>query len=633
MARHDREERQHRRWLEDAHKHLTRGDLDGMLPALLRLPPALREEVLPRGAVLFRRAVQEQHRRGAWGVLSTLAARADAEPGLVERGGEAAEAQATYWSLVWAAGRAREWARAQRLWLPLAAAARERAPRLAVALESWLSTQGAPTPEAVAPVLGALANLDSRLGIEPVRARASLPPPRSLAEVEEAVLALCASEPFPVFASRVEGWAREAPAEVAGAVWALTGQLAARELWLRAEVGKGLAALSQPALLLARAVREGGAPPALSAATIQALRVVAAALPREGLSRKEEAEAWCALAHASALHPEARAWVVQGVSGVRFSGEAVPRVLRLYEALLALALDVALWAWAFRAWNEEEPEASSAPTWLQEGLRRLIATQAPALVAWLNGAMRPEREELVEAVASTCPPDLVESWVEACWESAHEEVRSELSEAVSILLDRSRLRKEGRKLEQVLRGARSEEELLEVLTEVDGVLKQAQAAMKLSAEGLRIWHRFASRVLTYQVEFLEVAVRQASSDAEAWEAAERYLEAHPGDAGYVEVLRTMELSDRKELAARVLAQWLGRRANDVQALAKAVVAAERMGTPCEYLHPVMEAFLRALEEHKPSESSEVVRQAQALARAHQVRLRKRRAPRKKKKEA
>jgi hypothetical protein len=292
---------------------------------------------------------------------------------------------------------------------------------------------------------------------------------------------------------------------------------------------------------------------------------------------------------------------------------------------------VILWARAFLAWNEHEPEAHGAPAWIQEGLRRLIATQAPALVAWLNGAMRSEREELVEAVASTCPPELVESWVEACWEGAHEELRSELSEAVIILLDRSRLKKVGPKLEQVLRGARNEEEILEVLTEVEGVLEQAQAVMKLSAEGLRIWHRFASRVLTYRVEFLEVGVREAPSDSEAWEAAARYLEAHPGDAGYVEALRTMELSDRKELAARVLAQWLGRRANDVQALAEAVVAAERMGTPCKYLHSVMEAFLRALAEHKPSSPSEVVRQAQALVRAHQVRLRKPRAPRKKKK--
>jgi hypothetical protein len=629
MARPDLEERQHRRWLEDARKHLTRGDLEGALPMLLRVPSPLREEVLLPGAVLFRKRVREHHQRGAWGALSTLAARADAEPGLVERGVEAEEARATYWPLLWAAGRARDWARAQRLWQPLAAVARERAPQLAVALDTWLSSQGAVTAEALAPVLSRLPAVDARLGIEPARVHATVPAPRSVAEVEEAVLALCALEPFAVFASRAGTWAREAPAEVAQVVWELAGQLAARELWIRAEAGKGAAALSEPAVLLARAVREAHAPAVLSEPVVQALRLVSSVLPREGLSRLEEAEPWCALAHAAALQHEVRPWVVRAVVGIRCLGAAVPRVLRLYEALLDLAPEVALWARAFLTWCEWQPEAPSAPGWLEAGLRRLLSTEVPALLAWLKGATPAERKALVDGVASTCAPELVEAWVEALWEGADEPLRRELGGAIKTLLDRSRVKSSGRQLDRLLRGAKDEKQAIRILMEHQ--LEHAQALEKLSAEGLRIWRRFASRVFPFQEKFLEVALHEAASDTEAWQAAMAYLQAHPGDRGYVEVLRAMDMVRLEVLAKRALAQWLEQRAGDVRALAGAVMAADRMATPCQYLHPVLEAFMQALAERPPSEApTEEVQRARTVAGNHGYRLRKRRASRKKK---
>ncbi|HYI03200.1 DUF6109 family natural product biosynthesis protein, partial [Hyalangium sp.] len=633
MARHDREERQHRRWLEDAQKHLGRGDLEGALPALLRLPQPLRDELLPRAAVLFRELVHEQHRRGAWGMLGTLAARADAEPGLVARGVDAEEARAAYWPLMWAVGRTREWARAQRLWQPLAATVRERAPRLAVAVDSWLSTQGAPLPEAVGPALACLPPLDSRLGVEPARPRATLPPPRSGEEVEGALLALCALEPFPVFASRVEAWAREATAEVARGVWELAGQLAARELWLRAAADKGLAVLSEPASLLARAAREAGASQALSALALEALRVVSARLPQTGISRAEEAEAWCALAQAAALQEDARPWVVQAVSEVRFSEAALPRALRLYEALLASVWDAALWARAFLAWDAHHPEARIAPMWLQEGLRRLIASGTPAFLAWMRTAAPTERTALVESVASTSAPDLVESWMDACWEGAEEELRHVLSEAILVLLDRTRDKNAKQKMERMLRGAQSQEDAAQILLEAEGVLEEVDALMVLPPEGLRIWRRFGSRVLTYRVEFLLVALRHASSDSEAWEIALRYLDAHEGDSAYIETLQTMDGAGREELSRRVLARWMERRANDVEALAEAAVACGRVGAPCKYIHPVLEAFLLAQAgQPPPAVPSAAVKQAQVLARDHHLRLRKRKPSGKKKKE-
>jgi hypothetical protein len=629
MARHDHEEGRHRRWLEDARKYLRRGDLEGALPALLRLPPPRRDELLPHAAALFRRAVEEQHRRGAWGGLGGLAARVEAEPGLVEQGVDPEEARALYWPLMWAAGRAREWTRAQRLWEPLAKTVRERAPRLAEAVEAWISTQGAPAIEVVAPVLASLPSLDSRLGIEPVRPRVAVPAPRSKAEVEGAVLALAAIEPFPVFARRTDAWAREAPAEVARAVWELAGQLAARELWLRAAADKEVTALAEPASFLARAAREAGASEVLSGLVLQALRVLTARLPHKALSRAEEAEAWCSLAQAAALQPEARPWVLQAVSELRFSEGALPQALRLYEALLALSLDAALWARAFLAWGERHPDAHLAPRWLQEGLRQLIATQAPALVAWLQKAGASESTALMEAVASTCAPEWVESWVEACWEGADKPLRRLLSGAIVILMDRTRDKKAMRRMERKVLSARSLEEAARILLGGEGLEEAAEDWGKLPAEGLRIWRRFAPRMLTYDAEFLNEAVRQAFSPAEAWEAVERYLEANGEDVAYLEALQATEMGGREDLSKRVLARWLERRSGDVQALAEAAVAGERIGIPCKYLHPMLESFLLAVAAQPSSTASAAVKQAQALAREHKVRLRKRKASRKK----
>ncbi|PTL78973.1 DUF6109 family natural product biosynthesis protein [Vitiosangium sp. GDMCC 1.1324] len=633
MGRHDRTERQHRQWLEEARKYLERGNLEGMLSALLRLPPSQREELLPRSAALFRQSVQEQHRRGAWTTLGTLAMRADAEPRLVEQGAAPEEVRATYWPLVWAAGRARDWGLARRLWQSLTEQVRAHAPLLGTALDGWFSAEGSPAPEVIAPALERLPPVDSLLGVEPPGPRVSLPPPRSLAEVEGALLSLCALEHFPVFASRAEAWARAAPAEVARAVWELAGQLAARELWLRAAAGKGRASLVEPASLLARAVREGGAPEVLSVPTLQALRWVAAGLAQTVVSRADDAELLCTLAQAAALQPAVQPWVVQAVSGMHFEGAALPRALGLYQDLLARAANAPLWARAFLAWCEENPEAPNAPGWLQGGLSQLVATNASVLLSWLGGAAPSERTELVECVASTCAPDLVESWVEVCWEGADEELRSMLSEAILILLDRSRAKQGGRRLDKLLRGAQSLEDAARMVMEVEGAMDQVHSAMKLAADGLRIWRRFAPRVLTYRVEFLEEAVRHASSDAEAWDAAVRYLEVHPGDMGHLEALRTMAVFGRESLARRILARWLERLSAHVLALADAVVAAGRMGTPCEYFHPVLEAFMKALAEQSPAPHSATVEQARALAHEHGFRLRKRRSPRKKKAES
>ncbi len=315
------------------------------------------------------------------------------------------------------------------------------------------------------------------------------------------------------------------------------------------------------------------------------------------------------------------------MAGIRCQSAALPRALRLYEALLALAPEAALWARAFLAWCEQEPEAPEAPRWLQEGLRRLLPAQLPALRAWLKSAEPAERDQLADEVASTCAPQLVEAWVEALWEEADEELRRVLSGAIGLLLDRHRVKSPRQRVDQLLSGARNEQELLRSLM---GELKQEKPP-KLSSEGLRIWRRLGSKGLPYQLELLEVAVNEATSDTEAWQAATRYLEAHPGDRGYGEVLRTIAVLGSEALAKRALALWLERRAGSVEALASAVMAAQRMNTPCAYLHPMLEAFLRVLAE-QPSGwvPTEVVRRAQQVARDHGYRLRKRRAPRKKK---
>jgi hypothetical protein len=449
-------------------------------------------------------------------------------------------------------------------------------------------------------------------------------------EVERAVLALCALEPFPLFVSRVEAWAREVSTEVAWEVWRFAGLLAARELWIRAAAGQKLSALTEPASLLARAVQQTKSLPELSALALQALRVVTAHLPREGVSHAEEAEVWCSLAQTVALQPEVRPWVVRAVSELRFSGAALPRALRLYEALLAQAPDAALWARALLAWDEDNPESFRAPEWLREGLRQVVEQQSSALLAWFRVAEPSERIDLIEGMAFTCDPGPVESWLDASWEDAGEELRPVLSDALTILLDRTRDKSARRQMEQILRGTKNPAEAVRLLMQEGDILEKAETLIKLSPEGLRLWRRFGPRAFTYRPDLLREALRQASSELEAWDVASRYLAAHPGDVAHIETMQALHGGRWKKLANRALEHWLERRSKNVQALAEAAVACEKASTPCEYLHPVLEAFLLELAAQPSTPPTAAVRQAQVVARVHGLRVRKRRAPRKKK---
>jgi hypothetical protein len=251
-------------------------------------------------------------------------------------------------------------------------------------------------------------------------------------------------------------------------------------------------------------------------------------------------------------------------------------------------------------------------------LRQLIATQAPTLLAWLRRAGPSESTALIEAVAFTCSPELVEAWVEACWEGADEELRRVLSGAIVTLLDRTRDKRAMRMMERKVLSARSVKEAERLLLGEEGLEEAVKEWRTLSAEGLRIWRRFAPRMLTYDVGFLKEAVRQASSPDEAWEAVERYLEANRGDVAHLQALKAADMAQREELSRRVLARWMEERSGDVQALAEAAVAGERMGLPCEYLHPVLESFLLASAAQPPAAPSVAVSHAREMASRHEV---------------
>jgi hypothetical protein len=167
-------------------------------------------------------------------------------------------------------------------------------------------------------------------------------------------------------------------------------------------------------------------------------------------------------------------------------------------------------------------------------------------------------------------------------------------------------------------------------TLMEGLTEERLEGGALSGEGLRIWRRFGSRMLTYDADLLREAVEQATSSAEAWEVAERYLKANSGDAAYVDALNALELGGRKELTERVLGQWLERCAGSPQALAEAGLAGSAMGLPCRYLHPVLAAFLEALAGQTPvAPISPAVMEACELARVHEVKRPRRKASRKK----
>jgi hypothetical protein len=259
----DKEDKRLRRAREQVDKALVRRELESAVEAVLGLDKAGREPLLALVAPVFRRTLFELHKTSAWGRLHTLAARSEQEPRLLLQGADEAALAAARWPLLLACMRARDFARATRLWKSLADPMTARAPALARAMDAWLAAltagQGQLGLDALAGLdldgLPAPAPADPRLGIEATARSRPAPPPAPILveQVDGALYALFASQTPSVAFETLWGWLEPAPIDVAKALRIRAGSLALRELLIQASARASLAA---PATLLAR-IAEG----------------------------------------------------------------------------------------------------------------------------------------------------------------------------------------------------------------------------------------------------------------------------------------------------------------------------------------------------------------------------------------
>ncbi|HEX7498942.1 MAG TPA: DUF6109 family natural product biosynthesis protein, partial [Polyangia bacterium] len=293
MGRGDQDKRE-RRAREQIDKALARRDLESAALAVLALDKAAREPLFAAVSPAFRRNLSDLHKTSAWARLHTLAARAEQEPRLLLHGADAAGAASARWLLFLACMRARDFARAGRIWNFLVESVAARAPTLARAIAAWIDGQGHIDPHEVAGMdldgLPALAVPDPRHGVESAGRPHLAPPaiPASPAEAHEAIYVLFATQPPVIVAETLRTWLERAPADLAMTLRRQAGSLALRELLVQASSASSLAL---PAQLLAR-LSEGAKDDLakeVSLATRLLITTVVAKTPKQGESEALEA--------------------------------------------------------------------------------------------------------------------------------------------------------------------------------------------------------------------------------------------------------------------------------------------------------------------------------------------------------
>ena len=269
MARPGKDERKLRRTAEALSKELARGRAEEAADAFLSLPPAVRAAHREALARLVIPAVQKAFAARAWSTLDGWTRRVLAEPTLVAApaGPEPVEA---WWAMGWGAVHSARWADARRAFDRLAPALEGTS--LGGALDELIRTEGRGEPARFAALAAEIAvPPDPRLGYEPPRQRPSAPrAPRSVDEVERAVLAAYGTRPHRELRELVGKWTDAADPEVARAIRLLAARLSVREV-----IGAGAnvsASELDAARFVARCSLTLGAPPELAEAVSTAAR-------------------------------------------------------------------------------------------------------------------------------------------------------------------------------------------------------------------------------------------------------------------------------------------------------------------------------------------------------------------------
>ncbi len=601
MGRGDDDKRA-RRAREQIDKAIARRDLELAIDAVLGLDKAAREPFLDLVSPFFRRTLPELHRASAWARLHTLAARAEQEPRLLARGSDEAGLAAARWPLFLACMRARDFARAGRIWKLLVECVTARAPALAPAITAWLDGQGRVDAKALVglslDVLPPPVAPDPRLGIESTTRPRLAPPaaPVSVEQAEGALFALFAAQPLPAVADTLMTWLDRATPELAEALRTRAGGLAMRELLIQA---RSAASLALPARLLAR-ISEGEEN-ALAPEILLATRLLLPAVMSK-TATKEERESLQALAGALARTAQ-----------LKECAEAMARDFARTPGLASLALAIcegALSAAAslpdarlFSIWeqtlhlNAPPPQAHMedqlcfpGPTWLQAASRE-VCKRGQALAAHLDKLDLSVRGRLLDSLAWGQPSEIVADVIDAVWKTASDNVRRDLARILPDLIDLS----EKTSLTALV-GSRTFADLATLDRIVSDADKADPDLPFMAAGGLSLWRRFGLRALPYCAELLPFALSQASQPRQRIEAVTAYVGNRTDIEAWLEVLRELSMGESEMLPSLIgetCRLMIDRFRNDRIALARAVNQTMGLSAPFAVVKVVAHAYQRA----------------------------------------
>ena len=588
-------------------KAIARRDPEGAADALLGLDKLAREPELAPCASLFRQALPELHRQSAWGRLHTLAARSEQEPRLLSHGADDAAVAHALWPLFLACMRARDYARAQRLWQKLYDWIAGRAPALSQAIAAWLAGRGQVESEALAGLdlrrLPEPAPVDQRLGVDSSARWPKPPPPAPPAtpeSVPDSVHLLFATQSLRQVGDILLGGQAGATPEIAASFRHLAGSLAMRELLLRASSGEGIGEAAQ---LLARIVHHPNdpTPDDLANEILLAIRFLVGRMG-VGSASRDEREALSGLMAALVRLPAFAA--VADVLARDFAEipPLAPLALQVCEHALARARDLAptpffaLWSQALALHSprpehpDDERERSPAPAWLQSA-SRLACERGKELGSFLATLAGWARARWADALAWGLPYLITVDLIEAVWNHANDEVRRDLAERLDDLI----LDAEDASIERVMSNPRSVD-----FTYVERMAAAAEAADPglpfIGADGLKVWRRLGAKALPFNVRLLPFALFEAKDPSRHFDAAKAYVGNRPEIDAWLEVIDELQECDTTALVpllTQIERHVLGRYQDDRPALARALIWGYRTRARLDFVRDLAHAYARA----------------------------------------
>ena len=601
MGRGDQDKRE-RRAREQIDKALARRDVESVIDAVLALDKAAREPLFAAVSPAFRRSLSDLHKTSAWARLHTLAARVEQEPRLLLHGADAAGAASGRWLLFLACMRARDFARAGRIWNFLVESVTARAPTLARAIAAWIGGQGQIDPHEVAGMdldgLPALAVPDPRHGIESAGRPHLAPPvmPASAAEAHEALYVLFATQPPVIVVETLRTWLERAPADLAMTLRKQAGSLALRELLVQASSGNSLAL---PAQLLARLSE--GAKDDLAKEILLATRLlittVVAKTPKQGESEALEALG-AALVRTTQFEDLAEILARDFSRAPRFISLAAS----LCQGALSRASSLAdqhlfpLWIQTLHlhaSRPEGEPEdriALPGPTWLQAASRE-VCRRGKSLAVYLDKLDPRARDKMLDSLVWGQPSEIVADIMDALWKDASEGLRRELARMLPDLMETA----EGDS-QRVLLGSHSYADMATIERIASAASKSDPDLPFLVAGGLSLWRRFGLRSLPYFAELLPYALAQTSQPSQRIEVVKSYVGSRVDIEAWLEVIRELSMGESTmlpSLIAETVHAMIERFRSDRIALARAINFAAALDIPLAVFKNLAHAYQRA----------------------------------------